>query len=109
MLQTFAVLALILGLFIAAAWLLRRLNGGQGLLAGAGPMRIVASLQTGPRERILLVEIEDTWLVVGIAPGQINTLHTLPKGTLPQGDQGSERPFGLWLRQFRNERRGPEA
>jgi flagellar protein FliO/FliZ len=36
----------------------------------------------GTRERIVLVEIGDTWIVVGLVPGQIRTLHTLPKGEL---------------------------
>jgi flagellar protein FliO/FliZ len=36
----------------------------------------------GNRERIVLVEVADTWIVVGLVPGQIRTLHTLPKGEL---------------------------
>jgi flagellar protein FliO/FliZ len=53
----------------------------------------------GSRERIVLVEIGDTWLVVGLVPGQIRTLHTLPKGELqPAGD--GERPFAQWLKQI---------
>jgi flagellar protein FliO/FliZ len=30
----------------------------------------------------VLVEVGDTWIVVGLVPGQIRTLHTLPKGEL---------------------------
>lgn len=101
MLQTFAGLALILGLFVAAAWLVRRLNGGRTLLGGSGPMRVVGTLALGPRERILLVEVADTWLVIGLAPGQMRTLHTLPKGELPPLATTGDRPFAHWLRQFR--------
>ncbi|MBW7903621.1 MAG: flagellar biosynthetic protein FliO [Rhodocyclaceae bacterium] len=98
-LQTFAALAAILALFIGTAWLLRRLNGGRGP-AGGGPMRVVGGLSLGPRERIVLVEIEDTWLVVGIAPGQMRTLHTMPKGEPPVPD-GGDGQFAHWLRRFR--------
>jgi flagellar protein FliO/FliZ len=103
MMQTVAGLALILGLFVGAAWLLRKINGGKSFMAHSGPMKILSSLTVGARERIILVEVEDTWLIVGVAPGQIRTLHTLPKGTLPvePADAGQ---FGHWLKQFRDQR-----
>jgi len=106
MLQTLLVLGLVLALFVGAAWLLRRLTGGRGLLAQGGPIHVVASLPVGPRERILLVEIGDTWLVVGVAPGQMRTLHTLAKGTLPPPAAGGDGQFGQWLRHFREASRG---
>ena len=62
-------------------------------------MRVVGGLMISPRERIVLIEVEDTWIVVGIVPGQIKTLHTLPKGEV-QPTQGSEKPFGHWLKQI---------
>lgn len=104
MLQTFLGLALVLGLFIGAAWLLRRLNGGAGLLGQQGPMKIVGGLPIGTRERIILVEIEDTWLVIGIAPGQMRTLHTLPKGSVPLPTDDSPQ-FGRWLKHFKERNR----
>ena len=107
MVQTFAGLALILGLFVGAAWLLRRMNGGKAFMAGKGPMRIVSSLPVGARERIVLLEIEDTWLVVGIAPGQTRTLHTMSKGTVPL-ETTEDGQFGHWLKQFREQRNEPK-
>ncbi len=98
-LQTFAVLVLILAAFIGLAWLLRRASGGHGS-AGGGPMRIVGGLSLGSRERIVLVEVEDTWLVVGIAPGQVRTLHAMPRSASPTGPNAGP-PFAHWLRRFR--------
>lgn len=105
--QTFAGLALILGLFLGAAWLLRRMNGGKAFMAGSGPLRIISSLPVGARERIVVLEIENTWLVVGIAPGQTRTLHTLPKGEMPP-EMAAEGQFGQWLKQFRDQRHEPK-
>lgn len=100
MLQTFAGLALILGLFLGAAWLAKRLGVGNALTTGHGPMRVVGGLSLSPRERILLVEVGDTWLVVGVAPGQMRTLHTMPKGSIAEPG-ADERRFGQWLQHFK--------
>ncbi len=95
-------LALIVGVLVLGAFILRRLNGGR-TFGNTGPLRIVGGIMISPRERIVLVEIGDTWVVVGIVPGQIKTLHTLPKGELPTGlnDEGG---FGQWLKQMKERR-----
>jgi len=68
----FCVIALILAL----AWFARR----TGLMRQGTPgvMRTVGSVMLGARQRLVLVEVGDTWLVLGVSPGEIRTLHTLP-------------------------------
>jgi flagellar protein FliO/FliZ len=102
MLQSVLGLALVIAVLFLAAYFLRRLNGGRGF-GSNGPMRVVGGLIIGSRERIVLVEIGDTWLVVGLVPGQIRTLHTLPKGELPAAGDG-EKPFSQWLKQVAERR-----
>ena len=102
--QMLGGLLAILGILFAAAWFLRRLNGGKPFGHG-GPMKIVGGLMLGARERIVLVEVGDSWLVVGVVPGQIKTLHRLPKAEIPAAS--SEKPFGQWLKQMSE--RGNEA
>ncbi len=99
-------LMLIIGILFAGAYLLRKLNGGRSF-GNTGPLRIVGGLMISPRERIVLVEVGDTWVVVGVVPGQIKTLHTLPKGELPARSD-DEKPFSQWLKQIterKNERK----
>ena len=96
MLQMLLGLALIIGLLFLGAYLLRRLNGGKSF-GNTGPMRIVGGLMISPRERIVLLEVNETWVIVGIVPGQIKTLHTLPKGEIPS-DRDGENRFGSWLK-----------
>lgn len=91
-------LTLIIALLFFAAYFLRKLNGGRGF-GNSGPLRIVGGLMISARERIVLVEVGDSWLVVGIVPGQIKTLHTLAKGELPAAPVG-EKAFGQWLKQI---------
>jgi len=68
-------------LILVCAWLARR----SGLLQRhRSPLtRQIDQLLLGPRASIAVVEIQNTWLVVGVTPNQITPLHTLPAGTLP--------------------------
>ncbi|GAB7545235.1 flagellar biosynthetic protein FliO [Cupriavidus sp. CuC1] len=79
----FAVIALILLL----AWLARRaglVRHGQG-----GQMKVVGSTMLGPRQRLVMVEVGDTCLVLGVSAGEIRTLHTLPAQAAHKPDQPS--------------------
>jgi len=98
MLQTVLGLLFILGLLFFAAYLLRKINGGRGF-GSSGPLRLVGGLMISTRERIVLVEVGDTWLVLGVGPGQFRTLHTMPKGEVPLPGVG-EKPFAQWLKQI---------
>ena len=75
-------LLLILGGFILVAWLVRRWMP-QG--AQAGLVKVVGATSVGPRERVVVVEVDDTWLVLGVGGGQVRSLHTMNK---PQGGSG---------------------
>ena len=33
----------------------------------------------------MVIEVDKTWLVVGVSPNQLTTLHTMPAGELPEG------------------------
>ncbi len=69
-------LVLILGLFVLAAWLAKRYLPQVGK---PGPVKVVGATLVGPRERVVVVEVENIWLVLGVGGGQVRTLHTLPK------------------------------
>lgn len=66
----------VIGLILLCAWLLRRLNGAPLRL---GPhLRVLGSTALGQRERLVLVEMAGTWLLLGVTAGQINKLHEMP-------------------------------
>jgi len=75
----------VLALIPVALWLLKRTPLGAGAASSAG-MRVVASLPLAPNQRLLTVEVgqgnDRQWLVLGVTPAGIRTLHTLP----PQAD-----------------------
>ena len=70
-----AVAVLVLAAVFAAAWLVRRLrNFGR---PGAGAIQIVADVALGTKERAVLIQVGAQQLLVGVAPGRVNTLHVL--------------------------------
>ena len=99
LLQVIIGLGAVLAALVGGLWLLKRISNAHG--ATAGGLRVIAGASVGPRERVVLVEIEDTWLVVGVAPGQVNALHQMPKGKLaaaPTVQAGTD--FGARLKQI---------
>ncbi|MEO8849045.1 MAG: flagellar biosynthetic protein FliO [Casimicrobiaceae bacterium] len=106
LLQTLVGLGIVLALIWGAAWVMRRLNVGTQTAGSA--IRVLASQALGQRERIVLVEIADQWLVLGVAPGSVNALSTLPKGTLPPRSTGPA-PFAALLARARAGRADPGA
>ena len=96
LLQATLGLALVLGLIVAFAWVAKRLT--PGTLRGSGvPLTIVASQSVGQRERVVVVEVADHWVVLGVAPGRVSALTTLPKGTLPPPSPAGTPSFATAL------------
>ena len=110
LLQTIFALMFVLALLIALAWAMKRY--GPKALGGNSKMRVVSSLNLGGRERIVLIEVADQWIVVGASPGRINALATLPRqeGDLPSLSSAQNGPaaanFSEWLKQTIEKRNG---
>ena len=103
LLQVLLGLGAVIAALAGGLWLLKRLSAPRGGAAGA--LRIIAGAPLGPRERVVLLEVEDTWLVVGVAPGQVSALHQMPKGTLAAAPPvAAGRDFGAWLKQMTERR-----
>ena len=107
LLQTIFALLLVLGLLIGLAWLLKRYGPKTG--AGTANLRVVGALNIGGRERIMVVEVGDQWIVVGAAPGRVNALHTMPRqeGELSASATGGGVPatrFADWLKNTMDKR-----
>jgi flagellar protein FliO/FliZ len=104
-LQVILSLLLVLAAIVLVGWILKRINLPQ---QGAGnALKVISGVAVGQRERIVLVEVNDTWLVVGVAPGQVNALHTMPKGSLPSASNsatGDDNKFQGWLKQMMEKR-----
>ena len=112
LLQTILALCVVLGLLALFAWAMKRY--GPKAAGGSAHVRMVGGLNLGGRERIMVVEVGDQWIVVGASPGRVNALATMPKqGDMPvpataelHPRQKSASSFSDWLKQTIDRRNG---
>lgn len=79
-------LAIVLALVIGSLWVLKKLVAPRG--ESAGLLRVVAGTAVGTRERVVIVEVGTTWLVLGVAPGRVSALAEVPR------QSGAAQPVG---------------
>ncbi|WP_151636378.1 flagellar biosynthetic protein FliO [Noviherbaspirillum aerium] len=99
-------LAVVLALMVGGVWVLKRM--GVAGTANSNVARVVGGVNVGNRERVLVIEVADQWIVVGVAPGRISALSSMPRQesaptveTLPDN-----KNFAAWLKQTIDKRNG---
>ena len=107
LIQTILALFVVLGLLAVLAWFMKRY--GPKAQAGSANVKLVGALNLGGRERIMVVEVGDQWIVVGASPGRVNALATMARQPGVEADattgatlhphQPSASSFAEWLKQ----------
>ncbi|WP_343729085.1 flagellar biosynthetic protein FliO [Duganella sp.] len=108
LLQTSLALLFVIGLMLGLAWLTKRF-GPKNFGGGNSNVKLVGSLSVGTRERILVVEVGEQWIVVGASPGRINALATMPRQESSEPLPVASVPganFADWIKQTIDKRNG---
>ncbi|MFZ6849367.1 flagellar biosynthetic protein FliO [Undibacterium sp. RuRC25W] len=96
-LQIAGALLFVLLLMFAAAWLLKRIGpvaSGNKIL-----VKVVGGVSVGNRERVLVVEVDDQWLILGVTSNNISNLGSMPKKDVPVSiNQTGNGIFQDWLK-----------
>lgn len=66
-------LVFIVGLILACGWLVRRMAGGAGF--NHRHIKVLSVMPLGTREKLMLVKAADEYLLLGVTPNGITTLH----------------------------------
>ncbi len=75
LLQVTLGLLVVLLVIVGAAWMLRRYGRFQS--SASGSLKILGGLSIGPRERVVLLQVGEEQLLIGVAPGRVQALHHL--------------------------------
>jgi flagellar protein FliO/FliZ len=81
-------LALVIGFIFAAAWVVRRMPFGVG--RANGPLKVLAALPLGPKERLLLVEARGEEILIAVSPAGVFNVGATKAGGV--GGVRSEEP-----------------
>ncbi|MCW8826465.1 MAG: flagellar biosynthetic protein FliO [Gammaproteobacteria bacterium] len=73
--QLILMLLFVVGLILFAAWFFRRLGQFGG--TNNQVIRYLGGISVGQRERVVLIEVGETQLLLGVAPGRVEKLHKL--------------------------------
>lgn len=107
LLQALFGLSVVVGLILACGWAARRF--GMQQLGGGRVLKVVSSVAVGQRERVVVVEVEDTWLVLGVAGGSVRPLHQMPAGHVsPPLETGGAKTKATLLELLKNARAVPK-
>lgn len=68
-------LIVVLAAIFVVAWLFRRMRIVGKRVGGA--IDVLANVQLGQKERAVLLKVGTTQILIGVAPGQVSTLHVL--------------------------------
>lgn len=103
-------LVIVIALLLLTLWLIKRLSVPRGAAAG---LKVLGGVPVGPRERVVLVEVAGTVLVLGVTNTQVRTLHTLDASQLPGLADGvpgvpAANDFSSWLKQSLERRKNAD-
>ncbi len=72
-------LLFVLAMIFLVAFLFKKYIGSS-FIANAS-LKTIAGVSVGQKERVVLVQVGDRQILVGVSPGQVNMLYTIEKGS----------------------------
>lgn len=90
-LQMAAGLAFVLLLIFLLGWLYRRFGSPKTI--NNGDFRVVAGLSMGQRERIVMLEVGDKQILLGVGPGHVEKIHVFDEPVIKTHDTGAGESF----------------
>lgn len=93
-------LAIVLLVLAGISWLMKKYMPGVNHQQSV--IRVVGGTSLGTRERVVVLEVADRWIVVGVGGGQMTALANLEAGqaTTPTAEdqQPATQHFAKWLK-----------
>jgi flagellar protein FliO/FliZ len=105
LLQLIFGMIVVIGAILATGYILRRVGRLSSSIPGA--LRIIGGLSVGARERVVLVQVGDQQLLLGVAPGRVQALHVLARPLVADADAPGGENFAERLSKLM--KRGPQG
>lgn len=102
--QSATALFIVLVSVIGFAWMMRRFGRLQSSAKGA--LQMIDGMALSTRERIVLVQVGDTQILLGVAPGRVETVHVLDKPVQAEGRREMSGNFAARLKEVLGKEQG---
>lgn len=97
--QMIVALIFILIAIIALGWFSKRVVGGSK--NSGGRIKVLSGASVGSRERVVLIQVGQEQMLIGVAPGSVNKLHHFENPVVEKADADPKMaPFAQKLQQF---------
>ncbi|WP_455921617.1 flagellar biosynthetic protein FliO [Pseudomonas putida] len=74
--KTALAFAVVVASILLCGWLAKRMRPGH--TRPGAHLRLVSSTSVGQRERVVIVQVQERWLVLGVTPQHISALSEMP-------------------------------
>lgn len=101
-------LGLVVALIFGLAWLLRRMQNQAGP-RGSQAIQLLASQSLGARERLLLVQVGEEQVLLGLTAGRITPLHVLKEPVVMSATPSGAPEFAKRLQDLLGRDKTPSA
>lgn len=101
-------LGFVVGLIFGLAWLLRRMQNQAGP-RGNQAIQLLASQSLGARERLLLVQVGEEQVLLGLTAGRITPLHVLKEPVVMPATSATTPDFAKRLQELLGRDKTPPA
>ncbi len=88
-------LLLIVGLMIGFAVLVKKF-GLNRIQNGPFPVKVIGAISIGTNQRLMVIEVGEEWLLLGVTPQQITTITSMPRQETPAGAVPGQQ-FSSWM------------
>lgn len=101
-LKVIPVLIFMLLLIVGLAWAVKRFM--PSLARSSAVMNVLASLPLGGKERVVLIKAGNDYLLLGVSPGRVQTLHQMDRDQMEafagHNEEGGDTGFAAVLQNF---------
>ncbi|TXR53413.1 flagellar biosynthetic protein FliO [Reinekea thalattae] len=88
--KVFLMLIVVVVIIFCSAWVIRRISGGLGV--HQKHIRVLSVMPLSTREKIMLIEAASEYLLIGVTPNGIQTLHRFEQ-PIDESDSQMPSPF----------------
>ena len=94
LLQVIGSFVVVILLLIGVLVLLRRFNGVSSQMSGN--MRVISSVGVGQRERVVLLQVGEEQILVGVGPGNVRKIHAFDEPVVEPSASATPSFSDVW-------------